>query len=771
MPRYDEKKLAREGLLNVAQHCALAALDAPRLTGKTEIRVEALDGEDLLNGFQVTAALNKLGGRTTGIENWALADAKGQPIVVVLVGADVMPLVKAPCRRACPAGIDAPRYIRLIGDGEYCQAAQVNREKTPFPAVLGRVCRAPCETKCWRGEVRDSPIAIRALKRFATDQAGEMTYVTSPSAPNTGKKVGVIGSGPAGLTAAYYLRKVCGHFVTVFEAMPEPGGMMRAGIPEYRLPKKILQREIEAIQAVGVDIKTGTRVESIQQIKDQGYDAVFVALGAHKCSRLGIVGDAGPGVIDGASLLRKVNLGQSFSPGNKVAVIGGGNVAVDAARTALRLGAKEVTILYRRSPEYMPADKIEVEQAVNEGVKLECLAAPSKMSHGKDSVKIECIRMRLGAPDETGRPRPLPVAGSEFTIQVNTVVVAVGEMPDIPTGLGLKSNVRGTLEADPHTLATSMEGVYAGGDAVTGPASVIEAVAAGRKAASSIDQYLGGIGRIEEVVALAERVPETRKAQGTEGSRPEPEKLSVEKRLGGFEEVEKPLTEEQAVAEDLRCLRCDTVGYDCGACGHPTCREAVIYTNNKINATGGEPWGWIWKGPSCIWRTMELGIAAEWIAAACHNNNVETRVQMVPGGTFMRMGYMEGCSSVLAFPIGPALPHWHFDPGTGKVPPVSYEKSRTGTMLRFPTLWTRFFGPGRDTGRVGMKTRDNWWDAPYSKLDIVEDNDWWKFMWDRDIAYFAAADEIRRKLGVKRLNLPALRKLADEKKNQVPPGK
>ena len=225
---------------------------------------------------------------------------------------------------------------------------------------------------------------------------------------------------------------------------------------------------------------------------------------------------------------------------------------------------------------------------------------------------------------------------------------------------------------------------------------------------------------------------------------------------------------EQALGEDLRCLKCDTVGFDCGACGHKTCRAAVAYTNNKLNETGGEPWGWIWKGPSCVWRITELGIAVEWAAAASHNYNVGTRCQMIPGGLFMRMGYMEGCTAVISMPLGPVRENWYFEPGTGKERVGPYWAGKQRQRMAYPPLWIRFSGPGRDMGKMGIKMEDNWWDAPYTRLDIVTDNDWWKFSWERDYKIFEACDEIRKNRGVKRLNLPAIKKIVDEKINQVP---
>ena len=324
---------------------------------------------------------------------------------------------------------------------------------------------------------------------------------------------------------------------------------------------------------------------------------------------------------------------------------------------------------------------------------------------------------------------------------------------------------------DPDTYTTDREGVFAGGDAVTGPASVIEAIAAGRRAASWIDQYLGGLGIIDEVLAPPEQVPEVSPAQDTLGQtggdpeRPQLQRLPVEQALAGFDEVELGLTEQEALVETTRCLKCDQVGFDCGACGFKTCREAVINCQNRLNETGGEPWGWLMKGPSCIWRTMELGISIDWAAAATHRLNVESRVGMIPATAFMRMGYMEGCTLVIVVPIGPCKERWYFSPGTGREDYRPAEMERKAVTLQYPPLWMRFTGPGRDLGRRGINTKDRWWDPPYTRLDIVEDDKWGDSVLDRDYAIFAAADEIRKKKNRRRLNLPKIKETLDAKKS------
>ena len=770
MPLYDGKKLAQEGLLQVAQHCAQAALHAPQLIGKTEIKMEIVAGEELENYFSVQDAANKLGARFGG-EVYKLAHRMGEPPVLLLIGADVTPIVEAPCRAACPAGIDVPRYIRLIGDGQYDQAVAVVREKVPLPSVCAYICHAPCEAKCRRGTLRDTPIAIEALKRFAVDHAGK-TDVGVPSTKDTDKRVAIIGSGPAGLTAAYYLRKVCGHAVTIFEALSQSGGMLRVGIPQYRLPREILDKDITAVRELGVEIKLNSKQKSLDKLFQQGYDAIFVSVGAHHHASLGVSGQDLPGVIECLSFLRDVNLGKEVKVGSRVAVIGGGNAAMDAARTSLRLGAKEVSILYRRTRADMPAHKENVDQALREGAKIEFQAAVSKIESVKDGLQVECVRTELGLAAAKGRRLPVPVEGSEFGMRADTVIVSTGQSPEVPSGFGFSLGKENTIQVDPDTHATDREGVFAGGDAVTGPASVIEAIAAGRGAASRIDQYLGGLGIIDEVLAAPEQVPELPPAQdalrqvGGDPERPEIQLLPVKKALAGFDKVELGFAEQEALVETTRCLKCDQVGFDCGACGFKTCREAIINCQNRLNETGGEPWGWLMKGPSCIWRTMELGISIDWAAAAAHRLNVESRVGMIPATAFMRMGYMEGCTLVIVLPLGPCKERWYFSPGTGREDYRPAEMERKGAMLQYPPLWMRFTGPGRDLGRRGINVKDRWWEPPYTRLEIVEDDKWGDSVLDRDYAIFSAADEIRKKKKRRRLNLPKIKETLDGKKKR-----
>ncbi|HEX7474631.1 MAG TPA: FAD-dependent oxidoreductase, partial [Dehalococcoidales bacterium] len=399
-----------------------------------------------------------------------------------------------PCNTACPAGIDIQGQIAYIADGQYAEALKLIKESNPLPLVCGRVCPRFCEKKCRRTLV-DGPVAINMLKRFVADMdLGYSGPYVPQVKPFSGHRVAVIGGGPAGLTAAYYLA-LEGHAVSILESSPKLGGMLRYGIPEYRLPKAILDKEIVSITQLCREIKLNAKMGqdfTLESLRAAGYEAVFLALGAQADQKMQIPGEELPGVYSGIGFLRDAVQGKKIELGEKVVVVGGGNTAIDAARTALRLGAAEVTIVYRRSRQEMPANDEEVAGAEQEGVKFQFLTNPVKLLAGGDSVtgarvrSVECVRMALGAADVSGRRRPEPVQGSEFNIEVNAVIMAVGQTIDA-TGLGKESPVRvskrGGIIINEDTGETTVEGIFAGGDCTSGPATAVEAIGAGRRAA------------------------------------------------------------------------------------------------------------------------------------------------------------------------------------------------------------------------------------------------------------------------------------------------
>ena len=464
-------------------------------------------------------------------------------------------MVEAACKHTCPAGVDVPRYIRCIADGRYGEALDVIREKIPLPAVCGYVCFHPCESKCRRG-LLDDPVAVRALKRFAADKGYETATQGLPATQPTGKKVAVVGSGPAGLTGAYYLARK-GHEVTVFEKSVSPGGLLRLGIPAYRLPRDVLDRDIEWVKRAGVEIKTGAEVSSPHGLLDKGFDAVFLAVGAQKGMKMGIPGDDLPDVHDCMSFLRQVNAGEQVDTGDRVLVVGGGDAAVDTARMALRNGAAEVKILYRRSRAEMPAADEELRDAEEEGVSFDLLTQPVEIRRENGRLEVACVRMELGPMDSSGRPRPEPISDSNFTIEADSLVMAIGQQPAGIDDWGIEVDRRSRVKVHEDEMATSRKGLFAAGDMVTGPASVIEAVAAGRRAASAIDRYLGGDGDIEEQLAPAEETALGVLEEQEERRREEiPRRTACERlRDGGL--VEKTYSEKSARAEAERCLRCD----------------------------------------------------------------------------------------------------------------------------------------------------------------------------------------------------------------------
>jgi len=438
--------------------------------------------------------------------------------------------------------------------------------ENPLPMALGRVCPHPCESDCKRGEV-DKPISICALKRLAADSMRHKLKEIEPAPlvfPDD--KVAVVGAGPAGLTVGYDLVQK-GYPVTIFEALPVAGGMLHVGIPEYRLPRDVLNDEIDAIKRLGVEIRLGVRVGSdvtFEQLKEQGYKAFFLGVGAHKGLKLRIPGeDEFEGFVDATAFLRRVNLGDKTAPGRKVCVIGGGNSAVDAARTSLRLGAEEVHIVYRRLREQMPANPAEIQATLEENIHIDFLTSPVRiLGKGGRVVGMECIRNELGEPDASGRRRPVAVEGSEFVIDCDVIIPAISQEPDL-SFLGEDTEFEisrwNSFVVDEKTLATNIPGFFSGGDALTGPATVVQAIAAGHRASVSIDCYLRGreysgywFPKPHLMVDRLELTDEDEKLV-----RPGMRELPSNERVGNFREVELGLEEQTACLEARRCLRCD----------------------------------------------------------------------------------------------------------------------------------------------------------------------------------------------------------------------
>ena len=477
-------------------------------------------------------------------------------------------IVSSPCQYACPIDQEACSYVALAAQGKFKEAFEIIIKDNPLPSACGRSCDHKCESVCRAGEFGD-PISIRALKRFITDWARENKIETNPVlSEERPERVAIIGSGPAGLSAGFYLRQQ-GYKATIFESHPVVGGMLAVGIPDHRLPKEILEYDLAHIRRSGVEIKTSMTLGKDFTIKDlfaQGYKAVFIATGAHKSMKMDIPGEDAQGIVRALELLRKVNLGQEVTLGTKVAVIGGGNAAIDAARVAIRdKKVDKVTILYRRTRNEMPAFAEEVEAALVEGIELQLLVAPKKVivENGK-VIALECLRMKLGELDASGRRRPVPVEGSDFVIPLDTLIPAIGERPDL-SFLGSDGKINktkwDTIDANQETLITNGEGIFAGGDVVTGPNTVIQAIAHGKIAAKSIGQYLDGKEVVRKYVltrpSLFVEPMELTEAESSKTKRPPEHTLPPKQRKHNFKEVELGLTEKEAIAEAKRCLRCE----------------------------------------------------------------------------------------------------------------------------------------------------------------------------------------------------------------------
>jgi len=492
-----------------------------------------------------------------------------------------------PCMAACPSNMKIREYVGLISEGKYIEAVQVMKEDNPLILVCGRVCPHPCEENCRRGD-KDESVAINNLKRFAADYDFRLYKEGKIKIEETEKtksqKVAIVGAGPAGLTCAYYLAQM-GYQTTIFERLPVAGGMLRVGIPAYRLPYDILQAEVDQILALGVELKLNTSIDSLDDLFKDGFDAVFLGVGAHRPIKLGIEGEDLEGVVPGEGFLADVALEKEYKKGKNVAVIGGGNTAIDCARVSVREGADNVYILYRRSLQEMPAHEVEVEDALAEGIDIQYLVSPTKII-GKDGkvVGIECLRNELGEKDAQGRRRPVPVEGSEFILEVDTIMSAISRVPEIdwlePTEVEVHTKW-GTIETDPLTGETSMPNVYAAGDVSLGADIAIAAIGGGKRAAITIDAAFRGID-----VKEAHRrgtIPAMVKAEYLDESRGKMPKLPGSKRKSNYDEVDLGLPKEQALIDAKRCLSCETnTCIGCNICAESCPSEAIKIVAGQV---------------------------------------------------------------------------------------------------------------------------------------------------------------------------------------------
>jgi len=489
----------------------------------------------------------------------------------------------APCKRACPAHIHVQGYVALIRERKYQEALDLIRKDIPFPGICGRVCTHPCESQCTRDQV-EQPVAICSLKRFVSDwEEAEKIKPSLSQVETRPEKIAIVGAGPAGLTAAYFLG-LNGYRPVVFDSMTKGGGMMRYGIPSFRLPRRIIDREISIIEELGVEIKYNQTLGqdfNLDDLKSRGYKAVFLGLGAWKSRKLGLDGEDNKGVVHGVDFLSRINKGEKPKTGSRVAVIGGGNVAIDAARSAIRQGSEDVFILYRRSRIEMPAADEEIEEAIEEGIDIRFLVAPTKIISDNGRVSgVELVKMELGEPDESGRRRPVPIDGSEYTIEIDTIIPAIGQsvIDDGLTDTAIEMEW-GTIKVDSVTLETNIPNVFAGGDAVLGPATVIEAIAAGKAAAESIHRSLHNLDMREDREEVFQEydvdIEEVKKQYRV----PMPY-LDAASRIKHFDEVALGFTEEQAIREAERCLNC-AVCSECLQCIEVCEPKAIVHSDKS----------------------------------------------------------------------------------------------------------------------------------------------------------------------------------------------
>jgi NADPH-dependent glutamate synthase beta subunit-like oxidoreductase len=487
----------------------------------------------------------------------------------------------APCKIECPAHINVQGYVNLAAKGKFREALELIKLSNPFPSICGRVCPHPCEPACSRGDI-DAPVATHAIERYIgdLDLAAGKRYMPEIKDQKE-EKVAIVGSGPAGLSCAYYLAQE-GYQVTIFEKATMLGGMLTTGIPSYRLPREIVEAELQLIRDLGVTMETGVEIgidKTVGELREEGFKAFFIGIGTQECMRLGIEGEDLEGVTSGLDYLRQVNLENPVDLGATVAVIGGGNVAIDSARSALRLGADNAFIVYRRGLEEMPSRPEELGECQEEGIPIHTLVQPVRFIGDNGRVRaIECVRTRLTEPDESGRRSPEPVPGSEFTVEVDAVITALGQEADwacLTHECACTLTDWGTMNVDPVTLQSEDPDIFAGGDAVRGPGTVVEAIADGRQAAVSIDRYLRGLdlrlGRGARLTAIT--------APQVEGYDPSARvpmpRLAPQERVQSFDPVDKGYTEEMAVQEAQRCI-------SCGSCCVQACPYDVMQFNHAI---------------------------------------------------------------------------------------------------------------------------------------------------------------------------------------------
>ena len=614
-------------LLEVAKH--------PRVTVWTNTRLDRLDGGadrwrvelrqhpryvDLSRCTACGDCIEACPVTVPGTSHKAIYLESGQPQCVV-----IDKLGKPPCSNACPGGIHVQGYVALIAQGRFQEALDLIREAIPFPGICGRICTHPCEINCRRSEV-DKPVAIRLLKRFVSDweigrlgdwetgKSGTGESVEDPpkvpvSQSTNQPRVAIVGAGPAGMTVAEQLARM-GHRVTVFEKLPVVGGMMAIGIPAYRLPREVIAREYRDIQKLGVEVRLNTPIgpegaHTLDDLFEMGYRAICLAVGAHKSRVLRIPGEDLPGVVHGIELLKTISLSQQLddpryetalkdlfrrAAATRAVVLGGGNTAMDVARSLRRLGLEDVRILYRRSRAEMPALPEEVRDAEEEGVQIELLVSPVRvLGDAESGVRgLVCQRMKLGEPDSSGRRRPVPIAGSEFTLDLDLVVLAIGQAPDLSFlgpdhGLAITRAER--INVDGLSFMTNRPGVFAAGDAVTADKmAVIEAIGMGKRAAAEIDAYLRGLPP-HEVVVDARDVPIARREMSAEELAPKPPVpvplIPMERRVRSFDEVEQAFSAEQAVAEANRCLVCGPCS-ECLACERACQTGAILHGEREV---------------------------------------------------------------------------------------------------------------------------------------------------------------------------------------------